>query len=549
MYVLCAMEAVKNHEKLFSVTQLAAMRVDANWIRKDTFHRPIEPIGPSFHLWQDPAFTGYSKQEFLNAEHAVSVLNRFTKWLQPDDILCWWDLNEKNVFVKFFSMTKKFVPSCQMLDLKSYFHMAVQDGNTLKGNVFKLSSVRGISTTGEEHCALDRVYAMSSFLQGVALDQTLLENPAQERIVERDYDPKKGHAYVYQPETGYFHQADCPKIKQNSKMEGFGSLNGCMKHHFKPCPACALKDVNAWRRKRNKESIENSAYEYVFALDGNVFHRKSCAIVLGAKHINGFQKYRTCIQHGMRPCKVCKPVPIVKEKKKKPIVCSVGPVRLVKEKKPKKILLPRSNWLLSEEAAKAIMRFAQAQKERKSWTELKDMNRQEKADHMTLTHPGYAFFAGRGYQTFHLRSCSALNQLTEIKGFPTFERAEAAGKVPCKRCKPTPKADLAISIPISNLVRENESEKTLIALCEAKGIVYRYIAPYFYMETRVGKWKINTLTRPVVVHHINLVHNPNGAQYHKQHRLFLSLKDTFDYIVRHDDSLEHDSVQMRNVGD
>ena len=60
MYVLCAMEAVKNHEKLFSVTQLAAMRVDANWIRKDTFHRPIEPIGPSWNTtvnggWASPA--------------------------------------------------------------------------------------------------------------------------------------------------------------------------------------------------------------------------------------------------------------------------------------------------------------------------------------------------------------------------------------------------------------------------------------------------------------------------------------------------------------
>lgn len=304
-----------------------------------------------------------------------------------------------------------------------------------------------------------------------------------------------------------------------------------------------------WRRKRNKESIENSAYEYVFALNGKVFHRKSCAVVLSAKYINGMQNYRTCMRHGMRPCKICKPVPIVKEKKKKPIVCPAELSKLVKEKKPKKILLPRSNWQLSEEATKAVMRFAQAQKERKSYAELEDMSKQEKADHMTLTHPGYAFFTGTGYQTFHLRSCSVLNQLTEIKGFPTFERAAAMGKVPCKLCKPTSKANLAISIPINNLIRENESEKTLVSLCEAQGIIYRYKAPYFYMETHVGKWKINILTRPVVAHHINLAHNPNQTQYHKQHRLFLSLKDTFDYIVCHDDNLEHSSVQMRNMGD
>ena len=44
--------------------------------------------------------------------------------------------------------------------------------------------------------------------------------------------------------------------------------------------------------------------------------------------------------------------------------------------------------------------------------------------------------------------------------------------------------------------------------------------------------------RPVRLEHINLVSQPqNTKKYHVQPRLFLSLKDTFNYIMRHDSTL------------
>lgn len=534
MYVLCAMETVKNHKNLFSTTQLAAMRVNENWVRKDTFHSPIEPLGPSFHLWQDPAFTGYSPQEFLNAPNAYLVLRKFEKWLHPDDVLCWWNLNEKDLFIKFYSMTKKTSMPHKMLDLKSYFHMTIQDRITLKGNVFKLSSLRGIPVTGKEHCSLDRVYAMSAFLHAVNFDQTLLLNPPQERIVERDYDPEKGHAYVYQPDIGIFHQTGCSEIRRDSKMEGYGSLAGCMRRRFKPCSVCALKDANTWRRERNKDSIERSAYKYVLARDGKVFHTTSCALVLSAKLITGSQSYRSCIRRGLRPCRVCKPESSARERKEKRVIRAKTPIVQVKSKKQKKVLLFRSNRALTMGENRALARLVQVQKERKSHVQMEQMSSQERADHLTLTQPTYAFFSGTGYQTFHLRTCAILKHMTEIKGFSTCEQALAAGKTPCKICKPTPKANMEISVPITNQIRENESESTLMSLCEAKGIPYNYEKPYFHMQTPAGKWKIDVVTRPVIAYHINLAKNPNQTQYHRQHRLFLSLKDTFDYIYRHD---------------
>ena len=538
MYVLCAMEIVRNHQNLFSATQLAAMRVDENWVRKDTFHSPIEPLDASFHQWQDPAFTGYTKQEFLNALNAHLVLKKFEKWLRDDDVLCWWNLTGQHIFIKFYGMTMKSDPSYKMLGLRPYFHMVMQDNLSWKGSVYKLSRMRDISVAGEEHCSLDTVYAMSSFLRTVGFEQNLLLSEPSKRVIEHRFEPENGHKYVYQPETGLFHHIDCLEIRRDCKMEGYGSIGGCMRRHFKPCSVCVLKEVNAWRKEKNKDSIERSWYAYIYAENGEVFHRRSCAYALRVKCIAGSISYGACVQKGMRPCSVCNPEPEAKEyhkgKKAKAAICQSEAVKKVKETKPKRIRLFRSNWLLSAEENKALERLEQAQKERLPYVLMKNMSKQEKADHLTLTHPGYAFFSGTGYQSFHLRTCSALDRLTEIRGFSTYEQAEAAGKTPCKICKPTPKADLDISIPFGNMVRENESESTLVSLCEAKQIAYRYEEPYFYMETSVGKWKIDTVTRPVIVHHINLTKKPNQTEYHRQHRLFLSLKDTFDYIYKHD---------------
>ena len=69
-----------------------------------------------------------------------------------------------------------------------------------------------------------------------------------------------------------------------------------------------------------------------------------------------------------------------------------------------------------------------------------------------------------------------------------------------------------------------------------------------FMETPVGKWKINTASRPYILHHINLVVTPNCEHgYHRQPRIFLSLEDAFNYIHRHDHKLV-EQVQGDSTG-
>ena len=92
MYVLCTLEKLVNDKGYFTVTQLAAIRVDEHWKRQEVFSELIEPMDPSFHHWSDPEYTGYSLRDFLTSSNAYVVMQRFQRWLYPDDALCWWDL-------------------------------------------------------------------------------------------------------------------------------------------------------------------------------------------------------------------------------------------------------------------------------------------------------------------------------------------------------------------------------------------------------------------------------------------------------------------------
>ncbi len=75
-------------------------------------------------------------------------------------------------------------------------------------------------------------------------------------------------------------------------------------------------------------------------------------------------------------------------------------------------------------------------------------------------------------------------------------------------------------------------------LCDRLGWVHQNEQDEYRIETLVGIWKMILGTQPITVYHINKVKTPgNTTIFHKQHRLFLSLTDTVEYIRRHDEKL------------
>ena len=135
-------------------------------------------------------------------------------------------------------------------------------------------------------------------------------------------------------------------------------------------------------------------------------------------------------------------------------------------------------------------------------------------------------------------NCQRLARLSHIRGYSRFDDAVHVGLTPCKICKPSPKYDIIESVPIYQQKRADERTEDLDALCEQYGWVHSFSDGEYRIETPVGKWRLVVDTKPVDVYHINLVKTPGIEQgYHRQHRLFLSLTDTLEYIRRHEDTL------------
>ena len=163
---------------------------------------------------------------------------------------------------------------------------------------------------------------------------------------------------------------------------------------------------------------------------------------------------------------------------------------------------------------------------------------------MAFSQPGLAFFASHGYKFFHLRHCPILAGLTNIVGFNKYENALKNGYKPRRHCNPSRKFDVNYSIPITNQRRIDENISDIfqsVEECGFNGYMYRKSEKdeeEYIIETSVGKWRIHIFTRPIIVDHINYVKEPkNSEKYHRQHRLFLSFSDTFEYIKRHDMTL------------
>lgn len=109
------------------------------------------------------------------------------------------------------------------------------------------------------------------------------------------------------------------------------------------------------------------------------------------------------MKSGRRPCKHCKPVPIERKRISLPI----------KQNKPQKA----ENRNLNGEERKALGRFKRAKEERETAFKRGDLTEAERNTVMALSQPGLAFWASKGYSTFHTRNCSKITGLNQLRGF------------------------------------------------------------------------------------------------------------------------------------
>ena len=87
MFVIVDLEWVTDDNGHYEPTQLAAVKVNADWSIISEFSAFIKPRNIAECDWSHPAYTGGNCEDFANAKTAYLVLNSFNEWLDNDDVL------------------------------------------------------------------------------------------------------------------------------------------------------------------------------------------------------------------------------------------------------------------------------------------------------------------------------------------------------------------------------------------------------------------------------------------------------------------------------
>ena len=258
--------------------------------------------------------------------------------------------------------------------------------------------------------------------------------------------------------------------------------------------------------------------DYLFTAKSTVFHRRGCRSLLIASGVYGSDSFSACIASGRRPCKLCNP----------------DSAETRRDGAASDVTSQRSNAV-----NKAIKRHRQAMAERTAIENNLHRSSARKDDLCRLSTTSYAFFAAKGYRTFHLRNCCRISNIQNLEGFSLYADACRAGYMPCKRCKPTDKHNITVSLPIYTRQREEETIGQVIRFCKQNGYDYSEENNFCYIKTGAGIWRLDISQSPYRLEHFNRIKQDEGQpQFHEQGKLFLSITDAVYYIKRHDDGLQ-----------
>ena len=526
MFVICDIEWAINDKKQISLTQIAASRVNEKWHTLESFFSLARPQNASFEDWEQVCYAGHKSIDFLHAPSAYTVLLEFEAWLKEDDIILWWYDESLKTMKSFFRILFKKSFDVPSKILVEYMPSFLNDGKMRRGNPYHLAQKRGIKTPYLKHESANDVKAIQKLFMGINFPQEMLNAPPPPAPIKESYTQEQ-YPFQYDEIDKLLHKVDCEFIPQDHPLKGYTKLEKCLVQKLRPCPMCLKADMLEARRQRNRDILSRSQYNYIYSPTSTLFHRYDCSIMLNANNILGTVTYDAIEKTGRKPCKVCHPTKNDEWVGRKDVK--------IPKKVPKKQKITRGS--INSHEKKAIGRFKAASEERKAALASGYSSETEKNDIYTLTQPEFSFWAGSGYSTFHIRTCPKIAGLSNLRGFKYYDAAIRAGFSPCKHCKPSPKHNTEVSIPIYNQIRADETVEDLKELCERYNYEFGYTGTYVTIETPVGKWRINVNTRPVKVEHANLAYGGN-PKYHMQHRIFLSLTDTFRYIERHDTTLE-----------
>ena len=112
----------------------------------DSFSVLFRPKDITFQKWDHMAFSGWTRDNFLNADSLYPALDAFEHWLQPEDILCWWHQEAYALYTMFTKVAQIRDRASKVVFLSDYIYGFLAGQKGAVGSPYKICAARDITT-------------------------------------------------------------------------------------------------------------------------------------------------------------------------------------------------------------------------------------------------------------------------------------------------------------------------------------------------------------------------------------------------------------------
>ena len=536
MFVLMDLEWITDYKNFNYETQFAALRVDQNWKEVSSYTSLIRP-----QEWVEHAIGlgGHTRADYDHANSLTKVMEGFQRWLQSDDVLCWWQNDPKELFEKEYKRLMGVELDRVSIELKPCFMAFVDDGFSKSGNPYDLAAARNIPRYKPAHDSLNDVLMLSHLLAAVSLTQDMNELlHADAALKVQDQLAHKNAKYLIDTKDNSTHFSGCKRISSMVNCSAACSIREVLKYHGSICSCCRDKVLPEIVEYNAKElaSRKCSGYSkiYFYLDDSAVFHTRDCYCLLRTTKRISSTPILEKLSGQKTPCRHCRP-DVDREIKDISFVEAMTELSQPARKivaKPKvgivgDTIYPVLNMDgLNKAHRRAYQRYLEVKEQRKN------------SPDGSCVRSSTTLLADDSTGLFHTLNCDRIGDHVNMRGFSHCTDAKRKGYRPCKYCNPTHDDEATFSIPEYSAMYKTESLLLIRRECDKYGIRFEIHEQEqdLVLYTDMGEWIVDLVNRPIVLMHLNTVNTylMGEKNYHEQPVMFMNVIDAIRYVNKHD---------------
>lgn len=536
MFVLMDLEWITDHNNFNYETQLAALRVDNNWKEVSSYTSLIRP-----QVWVEHAIGlgGHAREDYDRAYSLTKVMEGFQRWLQPDDVLCWWQNDPKILFEKEYKRLMGVELDRISVELMPCFKAFVDDGFSKSGNPYDLAAARDIPRYKPVHDSLNDVWMLSDLLTAVSLTQDMNELLHADAVLAvQDQIAHKNAKYLIDAKDNSTHILGCKRISSMVNCSAAWSIREVVKHHGPICSCCrneVLPQIVEYNAKElaSRKCIGYSKI-YFYLNNSSVYHTRDCSCLLQTTKRISSTPILEKLSGKKTPCRHCRPG-VDREIKD----ISFAEVITELSQPAKKTVAKPKVGIVGDTIYPVLNMDGLNKAHRKAYERYLEVREQQKnSSNGSYVRSSTTFLADDGTGLFHTLSCDRIGDHANMRGFSHCTDAKRKGYRPCKYCNPTRDDEATFSIPEYSKMYKTESLLMIRRECDKYGIRFEIREPEqeLVLFTDMGEWIVDLVNRPIVLMHLNTVNTylMGEKNYHEQPVMFMNVIDAVRYVNKHD---------------